>query len=434
MPTIKLIPSTYYLSSSSYLRVTNENNMYSDTSSTTYATVTNSQTGTTTYYIYLRGFNFDDIPAGAVVTAFEIKLKARESGINTSSSYSPKLCHGTSQITSTCSAITTTTTTHTFTDIGEDWADIVGYGSNFGIRINCRRSNRNTTGYMYIYGAEIDVTYTLPIYHNVTLTNSTSAIVEVSDTTPMEGSEVNMSIDTIDGIIVTDNGADVTSQFVQGGSDTLSKAAESQTHSGIQSGSSYAEYAVGNTAEDPYSSTNNMYASSSSTGHVDYTFDFSDIPSGATIQSVEVRVYGHRENSTIDSTHVANIQLMSGSTSKGDDQNFTSTSNHLITISNPGTWTAEELYDAVLRFTVGYYGGLVCGITWEVTYEVEGYVYTISNITTDHVLVVSYAQTQKVFIKVNGAWKEATKVYIKTSGSWIQSIALHVKDNGTWKS
>jgi hypothetical protein len=68
------------------------------------------------------------------------------------------------------------------------------------------------------------------------------------------------------------------------------------------------------------------------------------------------------------------------------------------------------------------------------TYEMGGYVYTVSNITTDRALVVSYAQTQKVFIKVNGAWEEATKVYIKISGSWVQSDTLHVKDNGIWKS
>ena len=147
-----------------------------------------------------------------------------------------------------------------------------------------------------------------------------------------------------------------------------------------------------------------------------------------------MKVYGHRENSTVDSSHVANIQLMSGSTNKGDDQNFTSTSNQLITISNPGTWTRDELQSAVLRFTVGYYGGLVCGITWTVTYESSGYVYTISNITTDHVIIVSYASTQKVFVKVNGSWVEGSKLYVKVNGSWVESSTVYVKDNGNWKS
>ena len=37
----------------------------------------------------------------------------------------------------------------------------VSAGSDFGIRINCRRSSRNTTAYVYIYGAEIEVDYTM---------------------------------------------------------------------------------------------------------------------------------------------------------------------------------------------------------------------------------------------------------------------------------
>ncbi|MBR1434152.1 MAG: hypothetical protein IJ584_03450 [Bacteroidales bacterium] len=429
MPTIKLIPSTYYLSNSSYLSVSNASNMYTDTSSTTHATVTNSRTSTSSYYIYVRGFNFDDIPAGAIINSFTIRLKGNYSGGYSQVMY---LYDGTStSVGRSENSFSSTLTTHTF-EPTSSWEEIVQMGSDFGIRINCRRSSRNQTSYIYIYGAEIEVDYTLPIYHNVSLTNYTSATAEVSGTSPLEGSEVNISIDTLDGIIVTDNGTDVTSQFVRGVGGTLSNTAVSQTHSGIQSGESYASYAVGNTAEDPYTSTSNMYASSSSTGHVDYAFDFSDIPSGATIQSVEVRVYGHRESSTTDSTHVANIQLMSGSTEKGTDQDFTSTSNQLITISDPGTWTRAELQEAVLRFTVGYYGGLVCGITWEVTYEVDGYVYTISNITTDHTIVVTYSQ--RTYINVNGVWVEAEMVYIKDNGAWKPAEKIHFKTNGTWKS
>lgn len=429
MPTIKLIPSTYYLSNSSYLSVSNANNMYANTDSTNYATVTNSRNSTSSYYIYVRGFNFDAIPAGATINSFTIRLKGNYSGGYSQVMY---LYDGTStSVGRSENSFSSTLTTHTFEPTAS-WEEIVQMGSDFGIRINCRRNSRNQTSYIYIYGAEIEVDYTLPIYHNVTLSNSTTASVAVSDNNPLEGDDVTITSDTISGIIVKDNGVDVTSQFVRGTGDTLSKAAASETHSGIQSGSSYAEYAVGRSAEDPDSSTNNMYASSSSTGHVDYAFDFSDIPSGATIRSVEVRVYGHRESSTTDSTHVANIQLMSGSTDKGTDQDFTSTSNQLITISDPGTWTRAELQEAVLRFTVGYYGGLVCGITWEVTYEVDGYVYTISNITTDHTIVVTYSQ--RTYIKVNGVWVEAEMVYIKDNGAWKPAEKIHFKTNGTWKS
>ena len=97
MPTARLVPSTYYLSSTSYLSVTNANNMYANTDSTNYATVYNSRTSTSSYYIYLRGFDFDSIPAAAVVSSFTVKLKAYESGVSTSSSYKPYLANGTTK-------------------------------------------------------------------------------------------------------------------------------------------------------------------------------------------------------------------------------------------------------------------------------------------------------------------------------------------------
>ncbi len=83
MATIRLVPSEYYLSNSSYLSVSNASNMYHNTDNDSYATVTNSRTSTSSYYIYVRGFNFDDIPSAAVVSSFTVKLKARESGVST---------------------------------------------------------------------------------------------------------------------------------------------------------------------------------------------------------------------------------------------------------------------------------------------------------------------------------------------------------------
>jgi len=440
MATIRLVPSTYYLSSNTYLSVSNAANMYHNTDNTTYATVTNSQTGTTSYYIYIRGFNFDSLPSGAIVNGFRVLLKARESGISTSSSYAPKLCHGTSQITSTMSAISTTATVHEFTDIGADWEDIVGYGSDFGIRINCRRASRNTTGYMYIYGAEIEVDYTIPIHHSVTIQNSTSATVEASDTNPYEGDDVIISTNTLSGLTIKDNGVDITSQFVQAQDGSVSAVPGTQFTTGFSAsganfyqsssttGTDWLEYAIGNSAESPYSTSNtsNTYVKpEGDTGWINYQFDFDDIPSSATIKSVSVKVYGARENSTIDTSHVARFQCYSGSTAKGTIQNFTSTSNSLVTVTDPGTWTASELHNAQLRFEVGYYGGRMLGITWTVTYEADGYTYTIANIATDHTIVVtSGGVTTTMYLKVNGSWIAASKVYKKVNGSWVQQSDL----------
>lgn len=403
MATIRLVPSTYYLSSSSYLSVSDASNMYTNTDSDTYATVYNSRTQTTSYYIYLRGFNFNSLPSGAVVNSFTIKLKARESGVSTSTSYQPYLADGTSTINGSCSPITTTTSTHTFSGISANWDTIVGYGSDFGIRINCRRNSRNTAAYVYIYGAEIEVDYTIPVQYTVTATSTVNSVAPspaTQEITEGDNAVVRFDAENLNGVIVTDNDVDVTNQLEQhlvqtGG--TLEKYPESHTTSGISSGSQYAAYCIGYSAEDPYSSTSNMYASSGSTGYAEYSFDFSDIPSNATITSVSVTVAGHRESSTTDSTHVSNVQLYSGSTAKGDDYEFTSTSNQTHTMTNIGTWTRAELQNAKLRHTVGYYGGLVTGVTWTVEYETPNtgnqyyWTYTINNVTATHTVLVTEA-------------------------------------------
>lgn len=433
MATMRLVPSTYYLSSSSYLSVSNAENMYDDTDSTTYATVTNSRTSTTSYYIYLRGFNFDDIPTGAVVSGFTIRLKARESGVSTSDSYKPYLANGTTAINGTCDAITTTEAVHEFDGLSADWADIVEYGDDFGIRINCRRASRNTTGYMYIYGAEIEVTYTVPDPRTVTSTLTGNGTIDPSGAySTYQGGEYTLTItptNKSDPVTVKQDGVDVTSQLVAHGTGhTSSFTADDVTTHSIQSGSSYAKYAVGHSAESPYSSTSNMYASSSSTGYAEYTFDFSSIPSNAVIEAIEVRCYGHRESNTISSTYVSQCALYQNGAAISDEVDFPSTSNSMITVTPNDVPTRAELNDVTLRHFVGYYGGLVLGITFEVTYStgtgIDHYTYSFTVDDSSVILVTIGAVGDTLHLKVNGSWVEVRKVYKKVAGAWVEQDDL----------
>lgn len=161
MATATLIPSAYSLSST-YLSMSDAENMYTPVSSTTYATMTNTRASTSYYYCYIKGFNIGDIPANAEVSSFTVKLRGRASGAYNSAMY---LCHGTTTIanaTATQIPNSSSAATRTFANGELSWADIVGYGSDFGIRINCRRNAKNTQSYYYIYGVEIDVEYTVP--------------------------------------------------------------------------------------------------------------------------------------------------------------------------------------------------------------------------------------------------------------------------------
>ncbi len=454
MATIRLVPSTYYVNNSSYVSVSNVSNMYTNTDSTTSGTFTHNRASTNnTYYAYLRGFNFSDVPSNAVVSEWTVKIKASATGhtTSTSTSYYMSLYNGTTAIGSTYAAsrLSTSVQTISFAEGSLTWDTIKSYGSNFGIRIPLRRASSNTADVVTVYGAEIEVTYTVPVYHSVTISNSTSATVTASDTNPLEGDDVEIFASTLNGITIKDNGTDVTSQFVQATGGTESAVPESSFTTGFsasganfyQSSSttstSWLEYAIGHSAESPYSTSNtsNTYVKpEGQTGWINYEFDFTMIPSTATINSVGVKVYGAREDSTIDSTHVARFQCYSGSTAKGSIQNFTSTSNGIVTVSDVGTWTASELHDAQLRFEIGYYGGRMLGITWTVEYSVSGYTYTITAISADHTIVVtsSGGQTDTIYFKNGSTWTQATKVYKKVNGSWVQQSDLtNVFSSGT---
>lgn len=433
MATIRLVPSTYYLSSTSYLSVSNTANMYHNTDNTSYATVTNSRASTTSYYIYLRGFNFSSIPEGAIINSFTVKLKARESGVSTSTSYKPYLANGTTTINGSCDVISTTATTHTFTGVSDDWDDIVSYGSNFGIRINCRRASRNTTSYMYIYGAEIEVDYTIPVHYDVTINNSTSATVTASDINPLEGTDVEIKASTISGITVKDNGVDVTSQFVQ-------RQETAESYDVINVGTYGFDL---NSSTGYYVSNNKNIDKSAAVCRVDF-----HVPVSATItftyinyaeQGYDFGVFGNIDvalsnnyyaagssGATITdssyklacntSTHnTSSAQTLTYDMSAGDHSIYVKYSKDDGSASNNDTLQFKVAITLNEPFTPGQYYG-----------------YDILNISADHVIVVTGGgggDTSKLYVKINNTWVEATP-YKKVNGSWVlQTDVTNVFDS-----
>lgn len=148
---------------------------------------------------------------------------------------------------------------------------------------------------------------------------------------------------------------------------TISKYPASYTTSGSISGTGY-QNAIGKGADTAAVSGNDYASSWGSTATIDYSFDFSEIPDTATIKSMTLQAKGHCEST---SSSKAELRVYSGSTAKSAAISFTSTSAQTLTIDFTGyTMTVAELKAAVLRFTIGYYGGLVNGATWTVTYEV----------------------------------------------------------------
>ena len=324
MATIRLIPSTYYLSNSSYLSVSNASNMYDDTDSTTYATVTNSRTSTSSYYIYVRGFNFSDIPSSAIINSFTVKIKCNHSGGYAQNMY---LYDGTSTSMGSSDSISSTVTTHTFT-CNYEWEDVVAAGSDFGIRINCRRSSRNTTSYIYIYGAEILIDYTLPVSATVTSALTGDGTIDPSGAyATYENAEYTLTItptNKSDTVTATKNGTDITSQLVaHGAGGTVSAVLGEYTlvSGDFNSGSSWFEGRTGNGYDTDDTTTSNYYSSGSGTTAV-FTYDMGvTLPSNANITRVYVMVNAHAESTSSSSEYMC-AQLISGSTELTEELNW----------------------------------------------------------------------------------------------------------------
>lgn len=414
--TLTLVPSGYTgltsLTTSSSYPISNAYKGSGDTS--TYARL--SLSTSTTGYLYLT-FDTSGIPSGATITGVSGTVTVRVSSTSRVTSTVCQLYSGTTAkgsnvtfaSTSTSNTVTLTPGTWTASELGD-----------LRLRIGGTGSSSSQSKYIYLYGATITVSYTVAA-HDITISNSTSATVTASEGAVAEGGSVDIYADTLSGITVTDNGVDVTNQFVQGGTGTTASYPTSYTTSGSISGTNYQD-AIGKGSDTASASGNDYCSSQGSTAYIEYSFADLNVPSGATIQSVSVSVKGHCENAS-QSSEVAQCQLYSGSTAKGDSLDFTSTSDTVYNMT-VGTWTAAELESAKLRFTIGYYGGRLVGATWTVTYELDGYIYTISNVVADHAIVVAYTSSgPELYVKLNGSWAKVSKAFKKVGGAW-QQVAL----------
>lgn len=437
MATIRLVPSTSAVSNSSYASIADASNMYTNTDSTTYGTFTHNRASTNnTYYGYLRGFNFSSVPDNAVVSSFTVKIKASATGhtTSTSSSYYMSLVNNTTQIGSTSASgrLSTSTTTFTFANGSLDWDTIKGYGSNFGIRIPMRRASSNTADVVSVYGAEIEVTYTVPTPRTVTTTLSGSGTIDPSGTnTYYDGDEFELVIEPTnasDTVTATRDGASIQLEYHAGGETTETNVlGEYSLISGgfNGSGASYFQGIVGHGHDTASTTTSNYYSSSSSANAVfHYDVAFEGIPNNATIKSLYMLANGHAESTSNASEYMC-VQLKSGSTALSAQYNFKSagTSNSTQTIQATTLPTVAQLESLVVECTLGYYGGAINGVTVYLTYEVNNVYYTYATtINGDMTIAVTIGggggDTSKLYVKLNGVWKEATP-YKKVNGVWV---------------
>lgn len=426
MAKIRLVASAYAVSNTNYLTVTNGDRMYNNTDNTTYATITNTNTSTSSRYLYLRGFNFSSVPSDAIINSFTVKIKGYESGLSTNVSYAPRLANGTSAITGTTATSTFGTTSNIITiPTGAlTWDQIKNtYGNNFTILVYVRRASRNTTGYFYCYGAEIEVDYTIPIYHDVSITNSTSATVTASETHPLEGTNVLIRSDTISGLRITDNGTDVTSQFTE-------RFDPEETYSVVNVGTYGFEL---NSSTGYYTSNNKGISKTAAVCRVDF-----HVPVSATITftyinyaeatydfgvfgNIDVELSNNYYAAGSSGATITDTSYKKACNTSADSTSSVKTLDYTMTAGDHSIWVKYSKDDAsnanndTLQFSVAI--TLNEPYTPSTTY----YGYDINNIVIDHVIVVTYSgSSPTIYLKVNGSWIQCSKVYVKTNGTWVE--------------
>lgn len=402
----------------------NTANGYTSHESTTTARIalkTGSRADTYRYYC----FDTSEIPDGVTIISVSCLAKAYISNVNTSYVTSRKIqMYSNLTPKGTAQNLTTTTTTFNFND--GTWTLEELRNARVGLTATRGTSSTTSSIYIYFYGATLTVQYSYQsTVYEVTLNNNSSYTVTLNPSGEVEaGNTVRLIVPDIENVIVKDNGTNVNNSFVEYDIFEYTGTPSSVTTNGTISGTNY-NSAIGKDidAENGFSSSD--YATNSnSTCYVEYSFNFSSIPANAIIQNVQVLVLGHLQ-STSQSQERAELQLYTGSTTKGSSISFTFGSNKVIEMPAT-TWTRSELQSAKLRFTMGHYGGAICGVSFIVTYQGDATPRLIlQNLNADHSFVITDANSGDIlYVKVNNTWTKIDKAYRKINGAWVQEDDL----------
>lgn len=434
MGTYRLVPSTYSRSNTNYVTVTNPSNMYANTDSTTVCSIRgrNSSNTSRVYYCYVSGFNFSAVPTSETVASFKVKIKAyKNSYQRTGETYRPKLA----STASSGSVISGTTlsgdlTTSTSGEVYEfplgnmSWSTLKNYGSNFSVIIPLNPTS-NQYPYVYVYGIEIEVITGTP--HNITVTNSTSAIVTADPTTVFDGGSSVITADTISGITITDNNTDITSQFTQ----------QSST-AGDYSIATRGSYGFTVNSNGYYQSSNNGVNKSCAVCRISF-----DLPVSSTITfqyinyaeaTYDFGVFGNVDVALTTDYYPAgsNGATISETSYKKACNTSADNTSSVQTLTYSNVSAGEHFIDVKYSKDDGTSSNndtLQFKITIKYSQAVTYYTYTISNIQADHTIVVSQSVSgPKIYVKVNGSWGQYSKVYKKISGSWVE------QSSSTWNT
>lgn len=383
-------------------------------------------TASTTGYVYFT-FDTSEIPAGATITSVTARGKARVSNTTRVSSTVMQLYANTTAKGSNRTFASTTASTQTITAGSWTRTEL----NNLRLRIGGTFSSSTSSKRIDFYGADVTVTYTVTAYE---VTASGDGTLNPSGTETVESGESYVL--TISGLsskpTVKDNNVDVTSSLTETTEVTDSLIPNGNTISGW-----YSNAGLTNMYDDADSDTRATFQlAGGSTGTVYLDMTDISIPSGATIKSVSCQATLEFGRNGSTSGFTSSCRMYAGNTAKGSSYNWVSSGSsdkakttYDLTV---GSWTANEINNARFYLTATNNASstrryvYIYGVTFNVTYESDGvtYVYTLSNVSADHTIVVTAAASNKIFVKLNGTWTQATKAYKKVNGSWVEQSDL----------
>ena len=160
-----------------------------------------------------------------------------------------------------------------------------------------------------------------------------------------------------------------------------------------------------NTSSTTYAQLN--CSKKNAAGSVYFTgFDFSAIPTNATIVSVTIKVKCMVSSTSYITS--ASVQAYKGNSAVGSSNNFRTTTATTYTLTS-GTWSRTDLDNLKIYFTATR--GNTNSTCYMRIYGME-------------VTVVWDAPTEQLYTKVNGSWVEVSAVYKKVNGVWVEQSDL----------
>ena len=429
--TITSHPTSYDTTHYSWASVSSSypiSNAYTDSSSTSYAQVSWKTGANAETYVYLR-FDLSAIPADATINSVTAKAKGYVNTTNSSrvTSRQMQLAAGTT-LKGSALTISTSTNEQTFSNTGS-WtrAELLTAGVRFYVKRGT--SNTSSTYNLRMYGATITVNYTwLETTYTITVSNSTTATVTPTSQDVVEGNDAVVTSNTISGLQVTDNGVDVTSQFIETektGATYSVQTADGASYGFALNNNDYYESqntGVNKSAAVCIVNINTPVAATVTFSYINYAeeaYDFGvfgniDVPltndyypagsNGATISETSYRLACN--SSTYNKS---TVQTLTYSVSAGDSQIYVKYSKDDASAANNDSLQFQVSITLDEPFTPGIY-----------------YEYTIQNVQADHTIVVGYSGGggEQMYIKVNGSWTAVSAVYQKVNGSWVQQSNL----------